>query len=55
MYDIGKTDDVVRNREKQNQPLECDDLVRVKLENTERANKLAPFYSNRVYRVTKVN
>ena len=55
VYDIGKTDDVVKTRGNQNQPLECNDLVRVKLENTERANKLAPFYSNRVYRVTKVN
>ena len=55
VYDIGKTDDIVKERVKQNQPLHCDDLVRIKLENTERANKLAPFYSNRIYRVTKVN
>ena len=38
-----------------NQPLEHDDYVRLKLDNTERANKLSPLYSQDIYRVNKVN
>ena len=55
VYDIGKTDDITKSRIKPNQPLEVGDLVRVKLENTERANKLSPYYSEHVYRITVAN
>jgi hypothetical protein len=55
VYDIGKTDDMMRPRDKPNQPLKIGDLVRVKLESAERANKLAPYYSAHIYRIIKEN
>ena len=55
LYQIGNTGDQLSTRTGQNQPLECDDLVRVKLDNTERVNKLSPLYSEHIYKVQSVN
>ena len=54
IYNIGRKEDTT-NQKEMNQPLECNDYVRIKLENTERANKLSPLYSQHLYRVNKVN
>lgn len=55
IYDIGRTGDQLRPRDHDHQPLNCDDLVRIRLENTERANKLSPMYSEYIYKVQSVN
>ena len=55
VYQIGDTGDQRKERDGQNQPLRVDDLVRVKLDNTERANKLCPLYSEHIYKIQTVN